>query len=122
VEDDANMAGVFGLDPNANGGRDFLITPELLLSMYPPMGDCDDFSMLVASMLMCCGFITDYGRGWFVAIAANDHNPNAFSHVYTKWYCPDVVSNPYIYVDASHGAFPGWETDKMYRKQEWEIK
>lgn len=121
-EDDRIMAQTFGIDPNANGGRDFLITPDLLLSMNPPMGDCDDFSTLVASMLICGGFIRSFGRGWFVTIAADERDKNAFTHVYTKWYCPDQRENPFIYVDASHGSFPGWESPKIFRKQEWEIR
>jgi hypothetical protein len=121
-EDDSIMSRIFGIDPNLNGGRDFLITPDLLLAMNPPMGDCDDFSMLVASMLICLGFIREFGRGWFVTIAADERDPDSYTHVYTKWYCADGSENPYIYIDASHGEYPGWESPKIFKKREWEIR
>lgn len=120
-EDDKSMWDI-GIDPYANGGRDYLITPDLLLSMPRPMGDCDDFSDLVVAMLICGGFVRSFGRGWFVTIATDDRDKEAFTHVYTKWFCPDTQDRPYIYIDASHGKYPGWESPKCFRKKEWEIR
>lgn len=119
VEDEETMQGM-GIDPYANGGREFLMSPEMTLAIG--MGDCDDFSTLVSSILICCGFVRSFGRGWFVTIAANPDQPEYFSHVYTKWFSPDTRVEPYTILDVSHGPYPGWETTKIYRKKEWEIR
>lgn len=118
VEDDVTMK-VWGIDPMLMGGRDLLITPDLLLSMPNPVGDCDDFSTLIASMMIAANGLV-WGKGWFVTIAADRANPKDFSHVYVKWNFPG--ENPaYMYLDGSHGLYPGWETNQIYRKEEWKI-
>lgn len=119
MEDEQIMM-MLGIDPYVNGGREFLLKPDLMIQLG--VGDCDDFSDLLSTMLVCCGFVRSFGRGWLVTIAADERDKEAYTHVYTKWYCPDNSSSPFIYVDASHGPYPGWETDKIYRKREWEIK
>lgn len=94
------------------GAMDLLIAPEVLLGMPQPMGDCDDYSMLLASLLMGLRFQT-----WFVTIAADESDPQRFSHVYVKTYIPDEGRE--VYLDASHGMYPGWESKKQFRKAEW---
>lgn len=90
-----------------------LIRPKDLLALRPfAQGDCDDFSMLVAAMLMAQGIDVSY-----VTIAVDPADPGQFSHVY-------VVSHrdgQRIPVDASHGYYAGWEAESWYRKQEWPI-
>ena len=93
---------------------ELLIVPTALLSLPVPMGDCDDFSTLTATMLMALGFPCA-----FVTIAADSSMPDTFSHVYVKAWLPD--SNSGLYMDTSHGTYPGWEHDKYTRKKEWPI-
>jgi len=93
-----------------------LIRPVDLLNMRPiAQGDCDDFSMLVASMLLAEGIPCS-----FVTVAADDRDPQQFSHVYVASY-RDGKRTP---IDASHGLFPGWEADRdsVFRKREWPIR
>lgn len=77
------------------------------------IGDCDDFSMYVASLLLaqnvpCC----------FATVAADPKAPENYSHVYVVAYPPDGR----IAVDASHGAYPGWEAPNMLgRMKEWDL-
>lgn len=109
VEDDVQLANVFE-QPQS---KEFLITPPTLLTMPVPMGDCDDFSMLVCSMLIAKGVGCD-----FVTIAANRDNPTEFSHVYCMARTRDGRSIP---VDASHGKNVGWEKLGVSRKQIWPV-
>ncbi len=110
VEDETILATKMGYeDPN----QELLISPEVLLHMPTPMGDCDDFSMVVASLLVCaqipCAFVT---------IAVDELQPNRFSHVYVKCQLPDT--GEVMIMDCSHGSYPGWETDReIYRRAEW---
>lgn len=98
--------------PVGEYGTDLLITPDVLLTMSTPEGDCDDYSMLGRSMLLNAGFHPDQVK--FCTVAANRSEPDTFSHVYV------VVYLPYRYVmDMSHGVCPGWEYNKSTRIQEW---
>jgi transglutaminase-like putative cysteine protease len=93
---------------------ELLITPDALLSMQTPQGDCDDFSMLAASMLGALNF-----NCAFVTIAADSSMSNVFSHVYLKVWLVD--ENKGMYFDCSHGLYPGWEHAAYTRKLEWKI-
>ena len=108
-DEDINTQELGYRDPN----QELLITPMVLLNMPQPMGDCDDFSLLLTSCLVCahidCGFVT---------VAVDEMEPMRFSHV----YCYAIVESGKIYLDASHGSFPGWETDRVkFRKVEWQV-
>lgn len=87
---------------------EILIRPIDLLSADRPVGDCDDFSMLAASLILAggipCRFATVSGDG-----------SGYWSHVYLVAY-PNGVRIP---IDASHGEFAGWETDRNFRLKEW---
>jgi len=76
-------------------------------------GDCDDYSMYVASLLEAAKI------PWaFVTVAASAKDPEVYSHVYVAAY-PDGVRLP---LDASHGPYPGWEASQGYpvwRQKEW---
>lgn len=109
VEDDVQLASIFA-NPNS---KEFLITPPVLLSMPSPKGDCDDFSMLVCSMLMAKGIGCD-----FVTIAANREQPSEFSHVYNM---ARTRNGRVIPVDSSHGKEIGWEKLGVTRKQIWPV-
>jgi transglutaminase-like putative cysteine protease len=93
--------------------KELLISPIVIVQMPQPMGDCDDFSMLLASLLMCAHI-----RCWFVTIAIEADNPNKWSHVYCAAELVD--EGCVIPLDASHGTYPGWEyTGNVYRRRLW---
>ncbi len=110
TSDQGLLANAFGLD---HLDKELLISPDTLLSMRTPMGDCDDYSLLLASMLLSAGLPASY-----VTVAANGKEPHVYSHVYTKTYVPG--RGDYC-LDASHGPFPGWEHNEVYRKTVWPV-
>jgi hypothetical protein len=77
------------------------------------VGDCDDFSMYVAALLLsqgvpCC----------FVTVAADPMEPQMYSHVYVAAY----PTTGRVAVDASHGKFVGWEAPNTFGKlREWDL-
>lgn len=90
-----------------------LIRPRDMIALHPfAQGDCDDFSMLVAAMLMAQGIDVAY-----VTVAADPADPAQFSHVYVASY----RDGRRIPVDASHGPYAGWEAGDVYRRQEWPV-
>lgn len=97
--------------------KELLIVPPVLLAMPVPMGDCDDFSVLIASMLMCAGL-----RPYFVTVAADATEPQKFSHVYV---CAELADEgTHLCLDAGNrlSAVPaGWESEKVSRKAVWSI-
>ena len=114
VEDEEILKRALGYE-DLELDKELLITPDTLLSMPHPMGDCDDFSLLLATMCYSFGLPV-----WFVTIAADKMYPQKFSHVYVKVYLPDESKTEYL--DASHGSYPGWEYKAAFRKQEWAVK
>ena len=114
VEDEQLNMTALGMDSNQAIDTELLITPDTLLNMQYPMGDCDDFSTLCASMLLMLGF-----KVAFVTIAADGDLPTVLSHVYVKTWLDD--ENKGLYMDCSHGPYVGWEHDQYTRKVEWPI-
>ena len=94
----------------ALGGQivEVLIRPLDILSSPTKIGDCDDYSMLAASLLLAGGIPCK-----FCTVAA-DGSGN-WSHVYIVAY-PDGKRYP---LDTSHGEYPGWETERSARRKEW---
>ena len=97
---------------------EILIRPRDLISMCSSgacrrMADCDDYSMLVASLLLACGI-----RAAFVTVAADPQDLTRFSHVYVAAY---TDSGDRIPLDASHGKYPGWEVRNVGRRREWPL-
>ena len=104
-----------------NMGKELLIAPDALFSMPTPMGDCDDFSLLLACLLKNVHFQIK-----FVTIACDYLEPDRFSHIYLKAYLED--EGRWISLDCSHGGSPGWEFNngvmdnmKIFRKVEWNV-
>jgi transglutaminase-like putative cysteine protease len=93
-------------------GKEVLITPDLLLSLDNPMGDCDDFSTLIGTMLNVVGIPFT-----FVTVAGMPDYPNVLSHIYVAAY----VDGMRIVMDASHGPVFKWEVPdySITRKVEW---
>lgn len=109
AQDEEQLARLFE-QPNS---KELLITPEVLLSMAQPTGDCDDFSMLCCAMLQAVGVQCN-----FVTVAADSSMMDQYTHV----YCMAVTqSGEQIPCDCSHGKFAGWETPQIYRKQVWPV-
>lgn len=108
VEDETILTNVLGSDPFV----ELLIAPYVLLSMPEPMGDCDDFSMLAASMLLALEIPVK-----FVTIAVDPDEPDKFSHVFVKAFLSD--ERRWVSFDASHGSLLGWEKKECFRYAEW---
>jgi hypothetical protein len=106
--EDAEQLNTFGWDPS----DELLITPERLLTAPNPIGDCDDFSLLVASIFIALGIPVRY-----VAIAADPTQPDMFTHVYVEIR----VNNAWVAFDASHGDYIGWASPG-YRRTVMNVK
>ena len=78
-----------------------LISPEALLKMERPAGDCAVFTTLIEALLSYRGI------GWeTVTVAVNPMRPELYTHVYPQAIRPDGSR---IALDASHGKYPGWQ-------------
>jgi hypothetical protein len=82
------------------------------------IGDCDDHAMYCASLLCAAGIPCSY-----VTVAANSQTPGQYSHVYVAAY-PQDGSADRVALDASHGAYPGWEVEagRITRMKEWVVE
>ncbi len=92
--------------------REVLIRPVDLLAMQQPRGDCDDFSMLAASLLLALGV-----PPFFKTVAAG-RDPHTFSHVYVV----ALVNGELIPLDCSHGPRFGWEVATTGKSKLWPIE
>lgn len=110
-------------------GKDLLISPRVMVqhiqhsynhnrnhnhNQPSPSGDCDDFSMLLAALLIRLGVMWVY----FCTVAADKWEPDNYSHVYVKVVTQD---GSVVALDASHGQYPGWETGNVYKSAVWPI-
>jgi len=78
-----------------------LISPEILVRMKDPEGDCAIFSMGIAAMLQVFGIPYE-----FVTVKVSRREPTEYGHVYLYAVMPDGRRIP---LDASHGQYPGWQ-------------
>lgn len=116
VEDETLMYEEFGIQPQ-HLDKELLIIPPLLLAMSEPMGDCDDFSLLLASMLLCAGL-----KPYWVTVAADQNDLRKFSHIYVCVFLED--ENTHMCLDAGNrlpAVAPGWEESKVTRKAIWPV-
>jgi transglutaminase-like putative cysteine protease len=116
VEDEQLMYEQLGIEP-AQLDKELLVIPPVLLSMPEPMGDCDDFSLLMASMLLCAGI-----QPYFVTVAADAEDVNKFSHIYICACLRD--EGTHMCLDAGNRLQmvpPGWESEKITRKAIWPV-
>lgn len=90
-----------------------LVRPVDMAVMERGIGDCDDYAMYLASLLLAAGIPCA-----FVTVAADPQDPSRFSHVYVAAYTRDEGRIP---LDASHGEYPGWETEYYYQRREWPL-
>jgi hypothetical protein len=116
VEDETLMYEQLGVEP-LHLDKELLIVPPVLLAMPVPMGDCDDYSLLVASMLLCAGM-----RPYFVTVAAEEDDVRKFSHIYVCVCLSD--EGTHMCLDPGNRlpmVPPGWEASKVTRKAIWQI-
>lgn len=116
VEDETLLYEELGV-PLEDLDKELLIVPPVLLAMPNPQGDCDDFSLLLASMLLCAGI-----KPYFVTVAADPLEPQKFSHIYI---CAELADeNSRLCLDAGNRMSmvpPGWESGKVTRKAVWSV-
>lgn len=116
VEDESIMYEQLGVAPEELD-KELLIAPPLLLAMPQPMGDCDDFSLLTACMLMGAGM-----RPYFVTVAADAGDPRKFSHIYVCVRLED--EDGFLCLDPGNrltAVWPGWEVSRVTRKAIWPV-
>lgn len=111
--DESALQRLFGIQ-DLEDGKELLLSPSFLLQMEHPTGDCDDFSTLIATLLIAGGVQGVH----FCTIAADSNDPTAFTHVYVK--VVDGYGNQFP-LDASHGQYPGWETSVQYKQANWTV-
>jgi hypothetical protein len=91
-----------------------LISPEILVRMSRPEGDCAIYSMCIAAFLCTLGVPFE-----IVTVACNPREPDIFSHVYLYAVLEDGSRLP---LDASHGDYPGWQvpSNRVTKRQVWD--
>jgi len=91
-----------------------LISPEVLVRMDRPEGDCAIFSECVCAFLRVLGVPYE-----LVTVAVNPNEPDVFSHVYVYAVLPNGERLP---LDASHGDYPGWQvpSSDVFKRQVWD--
>jgi hypothetical protein len=91
-----------------------LISPEVLVRMDRPEGDCAVFTECIAAFLRVMGVGYE-----LVTVAVNPREPSIFGHVYLYALLPDGTRLP---LDASHGDYPGWQVPSSHvsRRQVWD--
>lgn len=112
---DARNAAAIRPAPPEPWTAEVLIRPVDLLRMHPAQGDCDDFAMLTAAMLLRAGF-----GAALVTIAADSQQPGMWSHVYAL--AIDPATGEETAMDTSHGSAPGWEYPHFTRRKVWSIR
>jgi hypothetical protein len=92
-------------------GKEKLYPPSELLKIRA--GDCDDVSMLMATLLMAVGY-----PARLITVSASDADPQQFSHVYVE----TQVAGSWIPMDAARpDAMFGAEPPMYYRKRAWSL-
>jgi hypothetical protein len=90
-----------------------LIPPVDLLRMPTPKGDCAIYSMLISALGLASGISVAYR-----VTASDPQEPERWSHVYVVamvWEPREMI----FPIDASHGAYPGWETKTKFRELDY---
>jgi hypothetical protein len=88
-----------------------LISPEAVLKLEQPKGDCAVYTTLIQAML------EHWGIPWeTVTVAVNPMRPDLYTHVYAQAIRADGSRIP---LDASHGKYPGWEapSSRVFKKK-----
>jgi len=113
-DEDTAVAGGMALDGD-NPVIEILVRPVDMSGggVRARVGDCDDFSMWVASILVALKIPCSY-----VVMAGDSRDASRFSHVYVAAY----ENGERVAVDASHGGTAGWESPNFLGlKEEHEV-
>jgi hypothetical protein len=115
VEDEALMSRHFGI-PDQELDKELIIVPPVLLNMSRPQGDCDDFSLLTASMALCAGLLP-----YYVTVCVDPAEPWRWSHIYVCVRLAD--ENTHFSLDTGNrlNIPAGWEPQQFYRRGIWAI-
>jgi hypothetical protein len=92
-----------------SGQLQLLISPEILVRLSRPKGDCAIYVLLVCAILKCWGVPYE-----IVTAACDPSEPGIFSHVFCYAVLPDGTRLP---LDASHGKYPGWQVPFAHRSR-----
>lgn len=92
--------------------KEVLISPERLITMHQPRGDCDDFAMLGMVLLRLVGI-----ESFFVTIKGNPDYPDEWSHVYLAAWCDSAGG--LVAFDPSYGQYVGWESGVYFKRKVW---
>lgn len=110
VEDETILGSRLGYQ---DVNQELLISPPVILGMAQPQGDCDCHCLLCLTLCRLAGV-----SGGLVTVALERDEPERWSHV----YCFVKVDGRMIYLDCSHGKWPGWETNRTtYKKAYWDV-
>lgn len=74
-----------------------------------PVGDCDDFTMLVGALLMAAGWPV-----WLEIVGVNRDRPGRLGHIYVV----TRVNGQDLALDASHGPAAGWRVQTGVNRRE----
>lgn len=90
-----------------------LISPDVLVRMWPMRGDCAVYSSLIAAMLQVLGVPWE-----LQTVAVDAEQPSVYSHVFVRAILPNGRR---VSLDASHGDVPGWHVPAhdVFRSQVW---
>lgn len=106
-----------GVSAGMGSGHEVLVRPVDLLTMVAPSGDCDCFSMAFAALMLRA--IDMYGlrcQVYFVTVATHPDEPGQYTHVYASVSAPSGAVDA-LPIDASHGAYAGWEVANRFGKK-----
>lgn len=124
TEDEDTLTSNFGYtrdDLLATQGKELLMSPAFILAQPSgsAVGDCDDFSMLCACMLLRVGIPREHI--YFCTVAADDMSPQDFTHVYIAVRMSNAHTKEPMALDCSHGDYPGWEETRVFNKLYWKV-
>jgi len=95
-----------------------LISPDALIRMVRPQGDCAIFTMAICALLKCQGVEFE-----IVTVAVSRDRPNEYSHVFPRAVLPNGAR---LTLDAGRsgfvGMYPGWQVpmSHRFRTQVWD--
>lgn len=112
-------AGVGGMSPD--DVVEVIVRPREMAKFIQQgkgVGDCDDFTMYLAALLGCYGIPSE-----FCTVAADVRSPGNYSHVYLVAYpkSDETGERVRVALDASHGEYPGWEHEPVYKRKQWPV-
>jgi len=101
---------------NAGDDLELLIEPELLLRMSAPFGDCDEYAMAAAALVLNLGLEAE-----LVTMAVEPLRPWRWSHVFAQAVLP--CGRRFVLDPTPHASRPGWVVPfhRRYRVQEWDL-